>query len=61
MAGAVRRVLESLRKADRRMVVFLPQGGGDRELYVASAASQVVIPAGAGLAARLRRGGNVVW
>ena len=43
MAGAVRRVLESLRKADRRVVVFLPEGAGDRELYVASAASQVVI------------------
>jgi protease IV len=38
---AVRDVLEALRAAGKEVAVYLPRGAGNRELYVASAASRI--------------------
>jgi len=58
-AGALRKVLVRIRDAGKGVVVFLPEGGGHRELYVASAASRVLVaqeaifaPLGLGVEAR---------
>lgn len=39
---SLRNVLVRLRESGRQVVVFLPQGGGNRELYVASAADRIL-------------------
>ncbi|MFK7990731.1 MAG: signal peptide peptidase SppA [Sandaracinaceae bacterium] len=39
---SLREILERLRESDRKVVAYLSQGGGNRELYVASAASKVL-------------------
>ncbi len=39
---SLRQLLVRLREADKLVVVYLSQGGGNRELYVASAATRVV-------------------
>ncbi len=39
---SLRQLLLRLREADKKVVVYLSQGGGNRELYVASAADRIV-------------------
>jgi protease-4 len=42
-ADGLRRVIEGLRRAGRPTAVFLPQGGGHKEMFVASAADRVLL------------------
>ncbi len=44
MARSLRDVLMGLRAAGKRVVVFLPDGGTHKELYVASAADRILLP-----------------
>jgi len=58
-ARSLRDVLGGLRKAGKRVAVFLPDGGTHKELYVASAADTILMPPQAtlsmlGVAARSR-------
>lgn len=41
--GSVREVLETLRRAGKEVVVHLPRGGGNRELYLATAADRIYL------------------
>jgi len=43
-ATGLREVLTGLRAAGKQVVVYLPQGGGHKEMYVAAAADRVVLP-----------------
>jgi protease IV len=47
---ALRELITKLRAAGKEVVVYLPSGGGNRELFVASAASQVLVSPTAPLA-----------
>jgi len=42
--SALREELVRVRVAGRRLVAWLPEGGGNRELYVASVATQIIVP-----------------
>jgi protease IV len=44
-ATSLRQILGDARAAGKRVAVYLPQGGGTRELYVASAADLVIVGA----------------
>jgi protease-4 len=44
---ALRRELERLRRGGKKVAVYLPQGGGNRELFLASVATQVITTEGA--------------
>ncbi len=44
---ALRRELARLRRGGKKVAVYLPQGGGNRELYLASVANQIVSTEGA--------------
>ena len=41
--AGVRELLVTLRKGGKRVVVYLPEGGGNRELYIASAADRILL------------------
>jgi protease-4 len=43
-AAGLREVLLTLRAAGKQVVVYLPQGGGHKELFVATAAERIVLP-----------------
>ncbi len=43
LCAAVRRIVARLRDGGVQVVAYLPEGGGNRELYVASAADRIVI------------------
>lgn len=49
VAGALRRSVLALRGQDKEVVVYLPKGGGDRDLYVATAADRVFVSPGSSL------------
>jgi len=42
-ATALRRILASVREQGKRVVVYLPHGGGTRATYVASVANQIIL------------------
>lgn len=44
---ALRRELERLRRGGKQVAVYLPQGGGNRELYLASVANRILTTEGA--------------
>lgn len=48
--SALREELMRVRVAGKRLVAWLPEGGGNREIYVASAAVQLVVPRTADIA-----------
>lgn len=49
-ASALREELVRVRASGKRLVAWLPEGGGNRELYVASAAGQIYAPRTADIA-----------
>ena len=51
---SLRQLLLRLREGGKKVVVYLSKGGGNRELYVASAADRVVAPRASTVAAVLR-------
>ncbi|MDH5492380.1 MAG: S49 family peptidase, partial [Myxococcales bacterium] len=49
-AQALRGLVSGLQKAGKRVVVYLPQGGGNHEIFLAVAADRVLLGPGATLA-----------